>query len=370
MSLTIEGVVGGVVSGVVAGEADATRPRMALWQAAKTAVAAGTRNAKLLCLGNSTTMGYGALSTSITANDVTASYPTVLASLLTAGSSQSFFGTHANGTAGSKTFDTRLSVPTGWTAGTGLQAVGAQPWWGQSPAVASIDFTPLTSVTSFDIYYSEYSGGGILGWAIDGGAVTNIDTNNAVTSVKKITVSAGAAGTHTLNIWWVSGALVVYNAAVGYNSAVKEVTVMNGGWSGGTAANLAQSAAGSSLEMLGLIAPDLTILDATINDWQAATSVSAYAASMQSIITKAKLSGDVLLVSGNPSDVSIASVAQQQLYIDSCQSLARTNRLPFLNLTQRWVNYTTANAAGKMRDTRHPKDVGYADIAAAIFGYL
>lgn len=91
---------------------------------------------------------------------------------------------------------------------------------------------------------------------------------------------------------------------------------------------------------------------------------------MQSIITAAKASGDVILVTDAPAAASEAPLAQQQEYVNALSSLAQSNNVNLVNLYQLWGSYTQANANGWMANTVHPNATGYAQIAADVLPYL
>ncbi len=345
-------------------------PGLPKWSAAVNAARAGQRNARLLCLGDSTTFGQGALSTAITGNDKSASWPTVLAAKSFGGVPGRWDNTIGTGNITASTygsFDNRLTMGSGvGQGGAGSESLGGTPF-ARTSAGNFFVWTPGVPVDTFEIYYCQQSGGGIFSFAVDGGAATQVNTNGS-TAVLKTTVSV-ARGNHSLSLDHVSGAKSFVYSVIAYDSAQKSVQVLNAGWPGVKATDYAVSASPfSPLNVFDDYAPDLTVLDLGINDWNQATPTTqtAYKAAMQALISAAKAVGsDVLLVVPVPSGTTsgTANQASFQTYI---YDLAASNGLPVVDMIARWGSWASANSAGLMRDTLHPNSTGYADKAAAI----
>lgn len=339
-----------------------------IWNAGLAARAAGTRNAKLLVIGDSTTAGWGGQGTSAQSNAIAYSWPRKLAAYLPFGSDSSWFAdknTLVGGAISLATFDNRVVL------GSWVQTLGGTPTLGGpmltcTTGTTALQFTPLNVVDTFDIYTRRLAGLGTFTAAIDAGGTTSIDQTVSPGTVVKTTLTA-ALGIHTLNLARVSGNVDLVGV-VAYNSAQKETTVINAGWSGSVAADWqAVNGPMDPLLMIPVVAPDLTIICLTINDWVAATSTSAYTASMQAIITAAVSAGsDVVLMSGVPTDPATTSAAQQLTYRNIVQSLATSNNVPYLDMTAQWTSWTVANGNGWMFDAKHPNGLGYAQIPAVI----
>lgn len=116
--------------------------------------------------------------------------------------------------------------------------------------------------------------------------------------------------------------------------------------------------------------PTLTIIEFMTNDYNAQVSLAAYRSTMQTLITRAKQYGDVLLL---PNGIRTENKAIKQTdYINVIRELALTNDVVMLDTFNRWGgNYEYANTQlGYLYDTVHPNDVGHRDIYNFLYKYL
>ena len=99
-----------------------------------------------------------------------------------------------------------------------------------------------------------------------------------------------------------------------------------------------------------------------INDWTAGTTVASFTASMQKIVDAAKLSGDVVLMTPFPSDLSAASQTAQDAIVSAIKQLGVTNSVPVIDNRARFDSYTQAVADGGALDfyKLHLNTNGYA----------
>jgi lysophospholipase L1-like esterase len=371
--LTVVGRVDNTTDGTVELTAFGASFSMPLWGAAKAAAAAGTRNAKLLCIGDSLTTGYGASGVPY-AGAEPLSYPAVLAGLLSSyhGSRENLFGSHTATTfADLLAYDIRLTATTGWGLFGVGSSIGGAVLTNASNTTGALNFTPSIPVDTFDIYSPAAIGCDNLTIAVDGGSVIATVNLNVSTTLIKTTVSAGALGSHTVNLKrTVNGGNGVFvSGIVGYNSAVKEISVYNGGWSGSTAANWndATFPGWSPKPAIPIVAPDLAVIFLGANEILGGVAPATFSTNLQAIITAAKLSGDVLLVTPPPVDTGLASAAAQQAIVDVVYALALTNKCNVIDLYARWgSSYTNSLAFGRYGDGIHASGAGYSDIANAI----
>jgi len=343
-----------------------------IWSAAVRSQKSGKRNARILCVGDSTTMGAGANSSAATGNDKAYSYPTALAGLITSRGSKatwsSFVG-NANA-AGQNAYDNRLVPGASWSAG-GVTAGGyAQRTTGTT---TGLTFTPTDIWDTAEIYVfkGETSVSNSLIAGIDGVDKATISTmyyNSSPGYVFPDIIGGVAPALHTLNLRGVftSGAIHVLGA-IAYNSTVKEVTVVNAGWSASKASDWATGTeAFSPTPVIAAYNPDLVIINLGINDANASVVETAYMAQMQTIINAARTSGaDVLLVIPNACDPAGMGTKLESLSNRIIQ-IATNNSLKYVDLRTTLGTYAEAVAAGYMRDTLHPNATGYAKIAEAI----
>lgn len=337
------------------------------YRAARSAVLRGDRNCKIACIGDSTTRGTGASST----GDLRQynAWPARLARLLDADGftarHNSFFGTGVPSN-DVPAFDETLEV-SGFTAG-GVIVLGGLIF--QVAGAGTIDWTPYHQWDTCEIGEVRLAAGGSYSHAIDGGAATT--QSQAATNGFYILTKTVALGTHTLNLARVSGTARIVSGYA-YNSAIKEISVMNMGYAGVRATQYAAGSAGqayNTLAALQAIAPDLTILLFPTNDVQngagAGETFANTISSLQSFIDTGKLTGDVILVTFVPLSTALASATVQKDYLQPMKDLARRNRIPLVDVNALFGDYVTANAAGRMFDTLHPNGTGYADIAGLL----
>jgi hypothetical protein len=71
--------------------------------------------------------------------------------------------------------------------------------------------------TGFDIFYWQFSGGGTFSYTVDGGSAVNVSTNGTTnTGMRNQAIRSLTAGSHTVVIAWVSGA-VYFTGGFAYN---------------------------------------------------------------------------------------------------------------------------------------------------------
>jgi lysophospholipase L1-like esterase len=334
------------------------------WRAGLSRVRAGTAFAKILCIGDSTTEGQQA--TTFAQN-----YPSILASLLNSYYVPTVQGFAFSNAGGSGPFDTRITLGTNWTREVMGDPSIAFGYFSNSTSASTgtLAYAPTHTVDSFDIYYLGNSAA--FTWNVDGGADATI-TPAGSQSVSKTTVSAGAAGVHTLNIKHINGNGATYIVGIdGYNSASKAVKVGNAAIGGTKTADWITTGYPnlSTFTAITAVAPDLTIICLGINDAGSSVSASTYQSNLQALITAAQTVGDVLLCSMPPSDTAPYTTFEPT-YLPVLQALAASNNCGYLDLYSRWVSYTSANALGYFADGLHPSTLGYSDWAQSVMNVL
>lgn len=337
--------------------------RLLKWRAARGKVLANLDNAKVACIGDSTTMGIGANTTTNLSRST--SYPAAMARVMAARglvtSAQNFFGS-GNVTLGN--YDTRVTNSGSTSLGSVNATLGGALL--QLTGVGTWTYTPATACTVWDVYSVKTGGTGSFEINRDGGAAdaTVTGTTTPATIVKTTVSGAGTA----LNMVRTVG--TCYVAGVSAYTATKCVEVWNMGASGLKAANLATTTLGySELNALAFYAPNLTVLMVGINDWEAFTSMAAWQASMRSVIDTARISGDVVLVTPVPTG-GTATLNKQKEYVDATYDLAQFYGIPLVDNWSRWAEYTAPNAAGFYFDTLHPAGPGYSDLGMMLGSLL
>ncbi len=343
------------------------------WSAAVQAGQAGTRDPIVLALGDSKTWGVGSLSSNLSANDKSKSYPTQLAGYKFGGlSAQSAFLSSGQlislSTAQLAAGDSRFVVG---AAGVGNGGSGGESIGGYSLRAATVGenyrFTPVEEVDTFEVWYlRQTTGNGVMGLAVNGGPVTNVSTTGA-TAYMKATITC-PLGVNTLNVSLVSGTRCDVYQIIAYNSAARRVRVYNAGVPGAMVSDIATSVNPQNpLNAFDELDPDLTIIDLGTNEAnQSSLPVEAtWKGNYQLFINAAiAANSDVLLVVPFPMG-STNGLANQATIRQWILDLAASNSLPFVDLQTRWGSYAAKNALGWYRDTLHATQLGYADVAAA-----
>jgi len=128
---------------------------------------------------------------------------------------------------------------------------------------------------------------------------------------------------------------------------------------------LAGSTTSGSLPFsFNLFPPDLSIISFGVNEFLQNIPVATYKTNIQTIITKAKTFGDVLLVSGVP-NFATTSTPSQGAYAAALYDLADTNDVAVLDIYDRMVSYVAS--ASLINSPTHPNTAGYWDMADATY---
>lgn len=336
-------------------------------RAAFSKVRAGVSNATIVRIGDSTEAGKGAPTFgSVVASR--ASNPSVrLTALLNSPSlpfrANTFTCEHGVGDIPTlKLYDPRIAT-TGATnvwngSGTLTKACFRFP-----NAASTITLTADQACDTWEFTYLD-SSTAAFSWQIGGGGATTVTQTNT-SSLVKVTASGTAATTFTLT--WIGGTVGILHVKA-YNASAKEVSVLGAGVLGADSGFFASATNYySALNHLKNIAPDLTTIRLGINDWNPATPIStaAYSANIQALITAAKLSGDVILVTPNPTqETGTMTLAGQSAYIKVLYALAEANQIALVDVWSRFSSYADSSSTF-YSDSEHLNIAGYADIAKA-----
>ncbi|OYW82456.1 MAG: hypothetical protein B7Z26_03185 [Asticcacaulis sp. 32-58-5] len=357
-------------------------PDLPIWRAARAAVLAGERNARILCIGDSTTAGHGAYAAGMGDNNKAGAWPTQLVGLINArggvASGSSVIGN--NNATDSRLYDTRITFPAlqGWAFSTAAGVSGSTLGGyhttasGYNPP-SKYNFAPLNACDTFEVYNPK-AGGNARAWilSVNDGAdlatISNMQTPSPPGAFEKYTLTT-ALGANVLNIRAQNTETTYLAGIIAYNSAIKEISVLNAGWSGAKAADLNNGSgyAYGPVNAIGIYDPDLVIINIGINDANQAspTATATFTGHVQAVISAAQAAGaDVVLMAPTPIGSSYA--ANLNTLSAAIVALGVTNGVPVIDLRTRFTDYATANAVGWMRDTLHPNLSGYAQIAAAV----
>lgn len=325
--------------------------------------------AKVAFVGDSTFVGEWSNGSQFSNSRVLSPHNQLAAQFVAAGVpaiTDSFFGDQNLGAVNYQSSDPRVVLGSSWTISTIFQPLGKGSFTA-STTTNALAFTPVSSFDTIDIYWGRSATGGSFTVNVDGGATLQTINTIGAAAQMKTTITGVTAGTHTINIQQSAGGSVYVLGAAVRTSTAPSVEMYGCGAASGVAEDYGSTGALFNLASLANIAPDLTLVNLTINDIiNQGFPIATYTADIQLIITQAKLSGDCLLMIGNPTSSANFTNGKQLPYYNAVYALAATNGLAVVDISMRWGSYAKANALGLYGDTIHPNGLGYSDIAAAL----
>ncbi|WP_197272367.1 SGNH/GDSL hydrolase family protein [Brevundimonas sp. AAP58] len=324
-------------------------PGLPRWSAAVRRTESGLGRARVVCLGDSTTAGWGSPGRE-------GAWPRQLAEQMgwRGGRETGFFSNAGIGS----TYDGRMVRGAGWSADS-TKGLGGGFHRNLTVTANPMTFTPQMPFDQVEVYlYGATSLRVMIGAGTP--VVVTGDFGNAV---GKRTVTCAQAGLPR-GLYPVAMVALNDSGHVGLDchDAGTGVNVMNAGVSGWKAADFVVANFGVA-DTLDVLAPDLVIVNVGINDWNGGTTQAAFKASVQTVIDRAVAAGsDVLLCV--PIDTGAGNRAT---FAQTLSDLATLNGLVQpLDLGLALGTLAQATAAGDMIDTLHPSTQGYGKIAGLI----
>lgn len=312
---------------------------LAPWTAAKAAVSAGTRDAKILCIGDSTQAGYlldgpgERLATKLAARGL----PATLG------------GTHPRLNSGS---NPRYTAGAGWPSGKNY-GFGSQSWQYNNPTGALAYSDASVSADSFDVYFVRGGGSTSITLQIDAETPQTFDATGT-TGIGKLSITSltpGASTAHALKITTVGTGAVVFVEP--WLSTAKRIRVANAGVPSTNSVTWNNGSGIYSKSAIVAYQPDVIICLLGANDaisgYDAATVLANISGLAGAVPTAA-----FIVVSSIPCE-TLSEAALQKQY--ATRSRYATG-LPFIDLNRHFGDWATANAAGWMSDIRHPNAAG------------
>lgn len=303
-----------------------TRAGYDKWFSALEKMRAGTRDAKLMVVGDSTSQGFTV--------GKELSWVEVLRKRL---------ARHFLTKSGLALPDTEIGpTSTQWVRGSwGLAfGPGGGALYGEpsTTAVTPATYNPGAvsgeQVDTFDVYWYKAANKGTF-TANARGTSQSINTNSTDGSsgwnVTKLTTALTAAGGVSLAIPTVNPVSALVDAYA--TAGPKGVRVSNLAVSGSRTDTWADGP--YSKEAISAWAPDLTIIMLGINDALVGREVNDWVANMQTLITEAKKSGDVLLMSVVPTNPGFSGgfvIEREGAYRDAIPALAQANDLGYFDM--------------------------------------
>ena len=349
------------------------------WQAAVGKVRAGLGRARIVCIGDSKTMGAGAgtdSSNTYTTNAEPRSKTAHLArQLIAAGipaNRNAWFASSGLASPAIKTaYDPRLTIGAGWSGGP--QTLGGVSW--ATNGTTSISFAAAGNTDTLESFFRLRSADGQGSITVDASptVLTTLNVSPPSEQPGKATATA-TLGAHTWNVQRTGGGFLNFVGMLAYDSTTPAVDVINGGAFGTVSAYHASTNASTinASAMLSVILPDLVIIQLGSNDLNTGVDVATYTANILSIIAAAKAVGaDVVLeVATFGNSGGYGTDAQREAFRQALIGLGASQGCIVVDHAARFVNFANANALGLMRDAIHETEPGYADEAQALASAL
>lgn len=264
-----------------------------------------------------------------------------------------------------RTDDTRVT----YTNAT--QTAGFGPHQNSAVAISSgssITFAPGIACDGFTVYYIGQSvTGKSFTMQIDSGAALTVNTQGFGANTATSASITGASGTHTLSITGVVGPCYIVGFEATMSTAFGIITTAVG-YPGSKVSsyNLAATdASASGYQFMTNLAPNLTVIHAGENEYLSSQVITTYNTDLATAITRAKATGDVLLVTSVPNQTTTGSQAS---YDQMMWTVAEAQDVPVWDLAARWG--TRAADTGIYYDSTHPNNAGYYDMAYGLYRVL
>lgn len=343
------------------------------WGKAKAAARAGLARPKLAFVGDSTTRGeHSGSGTGGYTNQRIHRHSYIAAQALSIGGvtykTDSLWGGSNQTLANTLAEDSRLALGADWSIDTHTALGGLL--FTQSTGSSAMSLM-LNNVDTLVVGYAQASANGSFTIDADGGSPL-ATINSAGASALVLATVTTTLGNHTFNIKHSAGGPIFIGGLNGYKSAaVNEIDVFNWGWGGSKIEDwISTSSAFGPYNALSVVPADLYVVNLGINNWTIPTDIATFTANYQTLITKLKIYGDVVICIPAPSSTTRASLATQAAYAAALYDLANTNDLPVIDFTYRLGSYDSANTLGEYYDTLHPNGYGQADMAEPIIRAL
>lgn len=320
-------------------------------------VRAGTGRGRIVWKGDSTTVGQGSGTgapyylAGARANRVPAAFAAGLSAAGTPTLDNAMVGDNGMNQAASfpfVSFDPRFAIgsPTGSFAV--FQALAGGSYY--TPNTGLCSFTPTSSVNTFEVVTYNL-GAHILTFLIDGVAPQSVVIDktsgspgatvvgNTVviangTGFSRAIVTASTTGPHTLSCRSNTASGAGIRSILGFASGTRAIDILVHATLGAKASDQAHIGpeGWTNNGALAFDTPDLTIINCGLNDMASGVSTTAFSGSLQTIITTAKATGDVLLMFPHRCIAPLSNNVAN--YMAAAAALAASNACAFMNLDQ------------------------------------
>lgn len=262
--------------------------------------------------------------------------------------------------------------------GYGLRRLTAQLNASFGPHTSAGGTGLFSGLTSCKVAYHTASNGGTLGIAINGGAVTNINTNG---SGQELLSSSFAltGGTDSIVISHVTGTIEYFEGLHVWNGdETKGLNIYDAGHYGYTSTNWTDpagigSAADNWAPWMATIQPALVVIELGTNDWNGGIPAATFQANIQTIIAainaKCTIPPSIVLLAV-PERSGVASGTWAS-YIAAMQAIASANptQVSVFDATLRFPK-VASDTLGLFYDTAHPSNKGHSMLADALGNFV
>lgn len=272
-------------------------------------------------------------------------------------------------------FNPEIALGTGWAAASGSTVSTLAGWLFVGSTVAgNLAINPGVPWDTAIVWYATNTGLAEFNVGYNSTVVlSNVNSNTSVPGLAHVTMSK-PAGADTL---FVSPTTAGGAYIVGANfslSTAPAVSVINAGVAGGIASTLNTAyQPWSYLNVLSALSPALTVVKLGVNDAAAATPLVDFASAVQSVVSTAKATGSVVLMSSAPCEPGIAGVPAlyvQRAYANVLKDLAASNSVPYLDTFELLGSWDLMNYKGLAYDNMHENGAGYNKEARALVSAL
>lgn len=322
------------------------------WRAARAAALNGGTPAKLLIVGDSTSQG---------SETVEKSWPTALTAAF---NRRGMVARPGIITPATNIPDERWA-PTGSWVKSGTTGPGGTGVWFSPVSSGSLYFAPKIAGTELIFHFIRKSGGGSCAVDRGGSNVVNVVTGTGTADTYgSVSTALAIAAADAFGIAGPTVGPVLLLGAETKDSAKPHVISVNNWAQSGTTTD--QWVNGTlSQAAISYLAPDLTIISLGINDSIAGVTQAAYQARMETLVTLARATGDVVVLTNPRTDPAYAAGidALQASYEAGVLAYCHTNGIPVVD----WYERIGPYAAGVWRrDQVHQSDAANQDIALVL----
>lgn len=268
--------------------------------------------------------------------------------------------------------DPRWTSLTGWGGSSGNITLGGE-FFASSSNTVTANYKPDKMWDTAKILIGRYTGGGNIGFAVDGGSVTSVPTSVAF-SLLTTTITASAPGIHTLNITCPTANCSTANVFIigieFYDSTHPGITIIEAGYFGGKVADNIVANSNSSvytgINVTPVLAPDACIISSStvLNDVSAGTAIATVKTGLHTLFGSCTSQSDLICVSSQHATTPYAD-ATTLPYMQAFRDQCKTDGAMYVDVWDAQNSYSpftiTSGGINWSFDTAHLTRFGYND---------